>query len=88
MSDDESSVKKHNDARELELLAIRNLMKTEIGRDLMMRCLQNCCTFESIFNTDATKHAFSAGKRSHGVWLCDELREASEEDYFKMLREH
>ena len=47
MFDEEERTKKHNDDRELELLTIRNTMKTENGRAFMWRCLQMCCTFES-----------------------------------------
>lgn len=88
MFDEEERTKKHNDARELELLAIRNTMKTENGRAFMWRCLQMCCTFESIFDKDSIQHAFNAGNRSHGLWLDAELREAATDDYFKMLKEN
>jgi|TARA_R110002126_G_scaffold198829_1_gene346388 hypothetical protein len=88
MDDDDQRAKKHNKSRELELLSIRNIMKTENGRAFMHRCLQNCCTFESIFSTDTHQHAFNAGARSHGLWLDAELKEAATDDYFKMLKEH
>ena len=88
MFDEEERAKEHNKSRELELLSIRNIMKTENGRDFMWRCLQNCCTFESIFNADSIQHSFNAGQRSHGLWLDAELKEAATDDYFKMLREH
>tara|TARA_R110000803_G_C11850641_1_gene305834 strand:+ start:251 stop:520 length:270 start_codon:yes stop_codon:yes gene_type:complete len=88
MFDEEQRDKKHNDARELELLTIRNIMKSENGRAFMYSCLQNCCTFESIFNTDAHQHAFNSGARSHGLWLDAELREAATDDYYKMLKEN
>lgn len=88
MFDEEDRNKKHNETRELELLTIRNIMKTENGRAFMHRCLQNCCTFESIFSTDTHQHAFNAGARSHGLWLDAELKEAADDDYFKMLKEN
>lgn len=78
----------YNKSRELELLSIRNIMKTENGRNFMWLSLQNCCTFESIFDTDTNQHAFNAGKRSHGLWLNAELKEAATDDYFKMLKEN
>jgi len=80
--------KKHNDPRELELIAIRNTMSTEIGRTFMWRCLQNAGVFESMFSNDTNQHSFNAGKRSHGLWLNSELKEAATDDYFKMLKEH
>ena len=79
---------KFDDTRELELFTIRGIMKTENGRQFMYRCLQNCNTFENIFNNDAIQHAYSSGKRSHGLWLDSELREAAPDDYYKMLKEN
>jgi len=76
------------DDRELELLTMRNLMTTENGRSFLWRCLQNCCTFESIYNTDTATHAFNAGKRQHGLWLDEELRESSMDSYLLMLKEN
>lgn len=88
MEDEEGSRKKHNEARELELLAIRNIMKTEIGRDFMWRCLSNCGTFTDTYDADTHRHAYNAGKRSHGLWLDAELRDTAPDDYFKMIKEH
>lgn len=88
MFEDEDRSKKQHKSRELELLIIRDMMKTENGRSFMWRCLQNCCTFESIFNSDAVQHAYNAGARSHGLWLDAELKEAAIDDYFKMLKEN
>lgn len=78
----------HSKARELELLSISNIMKTENGRSFMWRCLQDCCTFENIFNKDTIQHAYQAGMRKHGLWLDAELREAATDDYYKMLKEN
>lgn len=89
MFDEENdNSKKQRDSRELELYGISTIMKTENGRSFMWRCLQNCSTFESIFNTDTQLHAFNSGKRSHGLWLDEEIREAAPDDYFKMLKEN
>jgi len=85
--DEDERGKKHHKSRELELLSIRNIMKTENGRSFVWRCLQNCCTFENIFNSDTIQHAHNAGARSHGLWLEAELKEAATDDYFKMLKE-
>lgn len=84
----ECSRKKQQSERELELLTIRNIMRTESGRAFMWRCLQNCCTFENIFSKEAAQHAYNAGLRSHGIWLDGELREAAADDYYKMLKEN
>jgi len=91
MSDDifdEDKPRKHHKSRELELLITRNIMKMENGRSFMMRCLQNCGTFENMYSPDANQHSYNAGKRSHGLWLVDELKTAATDDYFKMLKEN
>lgn len=88
MFDEDDKRKKQKNQRELELVTIRQLMKTENGRAFMWRCLQNCCTFENIFTGDQVQDAFKSGKRHHGLWLEDELREAAPEDYFTMLKEN
>ena len=86
--DNQEGVKKQRKSRELELLTIRQVMKTENGRAFMWRCLQNCMTFDNIFHQDATVHAYNAGAREHGLWLERELKEAAPEDYIKMRQEH
>ena len=86
--DDNKHAKKQNKSRDLEVFSIRTIMKTENGRSFMWRCLQNCCTFENIYTNDALDHAYSSGKREHGVWLDKELREVATDDYFKMLKEN
>lgn len=75
-------------ARDLELSAIRNILKTENGRAFMYNCLQNCGTFDSSFNTDPQLTVFNEGRRSHGLWLVSELKEASPDNYYLMLKEH
>lgn len=82
------SKKKQQKSRELELHSIREIMKTENGRSFMWRCLQNCGTFENMFNVDPILHARNAGVRSHGLWLESELKEATPDNYFKMLKEN
>ncbi len=84
----ENDDKQFKDARELEILTMQHIMKTENGRAFLWRCLQNCGTFDSMFNSDATQHNFNAGKRSHGLWLDEELREANEDNYYLMLKEN
>jgi len=84
----EGSGKKQHKSRELELLTIRNVMKTENGRSFMWRCLQHCCTFENMFDRDPIQHAHNAGLRSHGLWLDRELYDSATDDYFKMLKEN
>jgi hypothetical protein len=88
MFEENEGAKKQKNDRELELLTIRNLLKTENGRAFMWRCLQNCCTFENIYSIDPIVHSHNAGKREHGLWLDAEMIEASTDDYYKMLKEN
>lgn len=89
MNDDSFSVDKtQSQSRELELLTMRNVMKTENGRSFMFRCLQNACVNENVFDIDPLTHAYRAGKREQGLWLDRELKEAAPEEYIKMLQEH
>tara|TARA_R110000764_G_scaffold43889_1_gene98741 strand:+ start:3762 stop:4034 length:273 start_codon:yes stop_codon:yes gene_type:complete len=85
---EEASTKKKNSQRDLEIIAMAQVLSTENGRLFMWRCLQNCSVFESIYTSDATLHAFKSGKREHGLWLAAELKEAAPESYFKMLKEN
>lgn len=88
VDESEDKERQRNSVRELEILAIRNTMRTENGRGFMYRCLQNCGTFTNTFGEDPHTHAYRAGKRGHGLWLDAELRHAATEDYYKMLREN
>jgi len=74
--------------RSEELHTIRKLMNTENGRSFMFRCLQRCGTYDSVFDTDALKHAYNSGSRDFGVWLECELKEAANESFLIMLREN
>jgi hypothetical protein len=85
--DDDSRAKRHKETRELELLAIRSIMRTENGRAFMYRCLSNCGTYSDTFSIDTNQHIYNAGQRRHGLWLDGELKSAATDDYFKMLRE-
>ncbi len=74
--------------REVELLAMRNLMKHESGRDFMWRCLKKSCIFDNIFDKDPLTHAYRAGAREQGLWLERELKEAAIDEYLMMIKEH
>lgn len=80
--------KNRKKSRDLQLHSIKNVMKTENGRDFMWRCLQNCCTFDDTFNADPIIHAKNAGLREHGLWLLREIKEAAHDEYLLMLKEH
>ncbi len=88
MFEEEDRHKKQRNEREIELLTVRQIMKNENGRAFMWRSLQNCHTFENIFTGDHVQDAYKSGKRSQGLWLDEEIREAAPEDYYKMLKEN
>lgn len=77
-----------NNKRSVELHTIRMLMNTEDGRAFMMRCLQQCGTYDSVFHKDPLRHAYNSGGRDFGVWLEKELKEAANESFLIMLREN
>jgi hypothetical protein len=54
----------------------------------MYRCLENCRTFEDCYNPDTTLMTYNSGRRSHGLWLERELREADADLYWMMMREN
>lgn len=89
-NDDEpdESTKKHKNSRELELLTLRNTMKSQQGRAMMWRILQRACIFNSTFCADPVTHGYNAGQRDVGLWLDTELRLASTDYYYMMLREN
>jgi len=74
--------------RELELYAIRQIMKTENGRNFIHRCLQRCSTYDTVFDKDPYRHAFNSGLRDFGIWLEREVKEAADESFLTMLREN
>lgn len=86
--DDKKRKDKHTQDRDLELLTIRKLMGSENGRAFMWRCLQHCNIFGNIYTKDVQDHAFSSGKRDHGLWLESEILEAAPDSYYLMLKEN
>ena len=79
--------KKGNGSRGLELLTMENVMKTVEGRKFMLNLLHYCGVSESMFDKDPIQHAYNAGKRSAGLHLEEELKEASPYYYLKMIEE-
>lgn len=82
MSDDEKR------AHTIEELVVQNIMKTEGGRDFMMKHLRRCGVFESIFNEDPIRHAKNAGLREAGLMLERDLKELAPAYYIKMIEEN
>ena len=77
-----------DNARELEILYIQGMMSSKDGRSFMYRMLEQSGVMHDSFTPDPYTHAHKAGQRSTGVWLQNELMEASFENYMTMLKEH
>ena len=77
-----------NNERELELHTIQQIMSTENGRLFIYRCLQYCGTYGSIFSNDSMKHAYNSGLRDAGIWIENEVKEATIDNYLKMIKEN
>jgi len=88
LDDDEKPAKKKQTQREIELGVVRNVMSTVQGRAMMWRFVTQAGTFSSTFNPDPQVHAYQAGRREQGLLLDRELRDASDEFYYLMLREN
>lgn len=85
---EDDAAEKKDKGRDLELFAIRTIMKIENGRSFMWRMLQHCQVFENIYHGDPLKHANNAGRRVAGLWLENELKQASPEYYLQMIKEN
>ena len=74
--------------RAAQLLMMKQQLSTRGGRDFVWHCLTHTRLFYNTFTADANMHSYNAGKRSHGLWLELELKEASPGDYLKMITEN
>jgi len=74
--------------RELEKLEIQRIMSTEGGRAFMFRILTQAGTYDTTFDSDPYIHARNSGRRENGLWLDNELREATHPNYLRMLKEN
>ncbi len=77
-----------NTARELELDAIRGMMRNEAGRDYFAKLLAEAHVNLDTFNADPIKHAHRAGSRLIGLRIQRDLIEADSDLYITMLKEH
>ena len=66
-----------SDDRELELAELDAMLQNENGRKVLSRVLEHSGFFVDTFNSDSHIHANRAGARGEGVWLYNELLEAS-----------
>ncbi len=77
-----------NIARDLEKEQVKGIMGTREGRHFMWRLLEQSGTFADCFDVDPYIHANNAGRRSLGVWLDSEIRDAAPGSYETMIKEH
>lgn len=77
-----------NNARDLEILEIEGIMRTEGGRKFLMRILERANTFGDTFDNDPYTHARNSGMRSVGTWLDQELKEVNIDMYQRMIKEY
>jgi len=76
-----------NDAREIEIVDISVIMSTKGGRKFINRVLNQCGVFSDTFDSDTHEHAKNAGRRQIGLWLMNEIQEASPREYTTLLKE-
>lgn len=75
-------------SRDIELIELSGIMRTDSGRKVLLRILRHSGFFDSGWNEDSRKHAFHEGRRSEGLWLFQELQEADPAQLMNMLKEH
>ena len=73
--------------RRKELEDLRWLLGHPQGRRIAGRLLAEAGVFRSSFNHSGSVMAFQEGKRHMGLFLTDELLEASPDGYMKVLHE-
>lgn len=73
--------------RRKELEDLRWWLGHPQGRRIIGRLLAEAGVFRSSFNHSGSLMAFSEGKRHMGLFLTDELLEASPDGYMKVLKE-
>ncbi len=88
LDDDIKPTRKKQTQREIELDVVRNVMSTVQGRAMMWRFVAQAGIFSSTFNPDSHVHAYQAGRREQGLLIDSDLRDASDEFYYLMLREN
>jgi hypothetical protein len=76
-----------SDDRRIEIADISVIMSTKGGRKFINRVLDQCGLFSDTFHTDPHDHAKNAGRRQIGLWLVNELKEASTGEYITLIKE-
>lgn len=77
-----------DDQQKLNDIAVHNIMRTEEGRDFIMRHLMSCGVFTSTFDKDQVKQTYNEGQRDAGLRLVNEIKSATPAFYIKMIGEN
>jgi len=80
--------KDSQNARNLELMAIQDIMSKKDGRAFMFRLMEHSGVFQDTFHADSAISAYKSGRRSNGLFLESEIKQAAPENYIKMIQEH
>lgn len=75
------------DRRRQELNDLRTVLSSVSGRRLFWRLMEQCKTFETVWEPSARIH-YNAGKQDIGHFVMSEIVEADENLLFKMMKEH
>lgn len=71
--------------RQNELADLKAVLETPAGMRVLLRVLNKCRTFESIWHPSALIH-FNAGQQDIGHFLLQEIVEAAPEAYLHMVQ--
>ncbi len=81
------AAKREAQDRENELADLRSVLATVEGRRFVWRMLEHCRVFGSVFDLDATRIAFNAGRQDVGHYLMSEVTTADEQRLLEMMQE-
>lgn len=77
-----------DDARSVEVAEIAAIMKTEAGRNVILRIIESTGYFGDTFEEDPIRHAYNAGRRRVGINIAQQMQEAAPGEFNIMLKEH
>lgn len=75
------------DIRKIEIAEVTVIMSTKGGRNFINRLLDQCSVFSDSYDSDTHNHAKNAGRRQIGLWLLNEIQEASPGEYITLMKE-
>jgi hypothetical protein len=72
---------------EFGVFELRDIMNSHDGKNVLRRILQSTGYFDDTFNEDPYRSAYSAGRRSLGVELVEEMKRANPTALIDILQE-